>query len=100
MNYQIDLVLQKMATVEAAVKNLRETLDEYAIMPIPAHKWPDDPTKTYLVEATQDGYPVRDIMRWDEEEERLCSTITTRELDPHSEHDYLYRYEEEPEWKN
>ena len=29
MNYQIDLVLQKMATVEAAVKNLRETLDEY-----------------------------------------------------------------------
>lgn len=30
MNYQIDLVLQKMATVEAAVKNLRETLDEYA----------------------------------------------------------------------
>ena len=30
MNYQIDLVLQKMATVEAAVKNLRETLDDYA----------------------------------------------------------------------
>lgn len=29
MNYQIDLVLQKMASVEAAVKNLRETLDEY-----------------------------------------------------------------------
>lgn len=97
MNYQIDLVLRKMATVEAAVKNLRETLDEYAIMPIPAHKWPNDPTKTYLVEATQDGYPVRDIMQWDEEKERLCSTVTTRELDPRSEHDYLYRYEEEPE---
>lgn len=97
MNYQIDLVLQKMATVEAAVKNLRETLDEYTLMPIPAFEWPDDPTKTYLVEATQDGYPVRDIMQWDEEKERLCSTITTRELDPHSEHDYLYRYKEEPE---
>ena len=97
MNYQIDLVLRKMATVEAAVKNLRETLDEYTLMPIPAHKWPNDPTKTYLVEATQDGLPVRDIMQWDEEKERLCSTITRTELDPHSEHDYLYRYEEEPE---
>ncbi|WP_141757232.1 hypothetical protein, partial [Actinomyces sp. HMSC065F12] len=89
MNYRIDLVLQKMATVEAAVKNLREALDEYALlMPIPAHKWPNDPTKTYLVEATQYGHPVHDIMQWDEEKERLCSTITLTELDPHSEHDY------------
>ena len=97
MNYQIDTVKARLATLKAAVANLEEAIDDYAPMPIPAFEWPDDPTKTYLVEATQDGYPVRDIMRWDEEEERLCSTITTRELDPHSEHDCLYRYKEEPE---
>lgn len=97
MNYQIDTVKARLATLKAAVANLEEAIDDYALMPIPAFEWPDDPTKTYLVEATQDGYPVRDIMQWDEEKERLCSTITTRELDPHSEHDYLYRYKEEPE---
>ena len=97
MNYQIDTVKARLATLKAAVANLEEAIDDYGLTPIPAFEWPDDPTKTYLVEATQDGYPVRDIMQWDEEKERLCSTITTRELDPRSEHDYLYRYEEEPE---
>lgn len=97
MNYQIDTVKARLATLKAAVANLEEAIDDYALMPIPAFEWPDDPTKTYLVEATQYGLPVRDIMRWDEEKERLCSTITRTELDPHSEHDYLYRYKEEPE---
>lgn len=97
MNYQIDTVKARLATLKAAVANLEEAIDDYALMPIPAFEWPDDPTKTYLVEATQYGLPVRDIMRWDEEKERLCSTITRTELDPQSEHDYLYRYEEEPQ---